>query len=60
MQAIIRNNHKTFDPSEVVEIAKKLKESDPDWNYIARHDPSGRGKSVIDVFDEEGNFISMF
>lgn len=30
---------------------------DDDWTYVVRNDPKGSGKSVIDIYDEDGEFV---
>ena len=30
------------------------------WSYVVKHDPTGRGKSFIQVFDEEGFFVQNY
>lgn len=51
--------HQTYDPKKVDDICKIIQSEDPDWIYKVRHDPKGTGFSVIDVFDEDGIFVSM-
>jgi hypothetical protein len=29
-----------------------------DWDYKVKHDPAGTGYSFIEVYDEDGEFIS--
>ena len=47
-----------FDPKKVDEIAAELQAEDPDWTYKVKHDPKGIGYSLIQIFDEDGIFIS--
>jgi hypothetical protein len=28
------------------------------WTYVVQHDPTGRGLSFINVYDEEGHFVA--
>ena len=49
---------KLFDPTEAVLIAADMQSEDPEWTYTVRHDPTGRGYSLIDVFDEDGEFVA--
>ncbi len=51
--------HNTFDKSEVEAVCSKIQANDDEWTYKVRHDPKGIGRSVIDVYDEDGEFISM-
>ena len=55
---MLDTTHKLFTPLEAIRIAKELKENDPEWDYIVNHDPKGTGFSFIEVFDEDGEFVS--
>lgn len=50
----------TFPPDEVDDVAAALKANDPDWDYRVRHDPKGTGNSVIDIYDEDGEFVATY
>ena len=47
----------TFDPEEVEDLAAQLHADDPDWQYFAKHDPAGTGRSLIGMLDEDGEFV---
>ena len=49
---------KLFEPTEAELIATDMQSEDPEWTYTVRHDPIGRGYSLIDVFDEDGEFVA--
>lgn len=49
--------YKLFTPAEAEKIAKEMQENDPDWKYIVNHDPTGKGFSFIEVYDEDGQFV---
>ncbi len=49
---------KLFEPTEAELIAADMQSEDPEWTYTVRHDPTGRGYSLIDVFDEDGEFVA--
>ena len=49
---------KLFEPTEAELIAADMQSEDPEWTYTVRHDPTGRGYSLIDVFDEDGKFVA--
>lgn len=51
--------HQTFDPAKVDAIVATLNQ-DSDFTYRTRHDPKGTGRSVIEVYDEDGNFLELF
>ena len=48
-----------FDPAIAEALAAEWNgdSGDDKWSYKARHDPSGKGKSVIDCWDEAGNYL---
>ena len=50
----------TFAPEDVDRVAAELKAGDPDWDYIVRHDPKGTGRSLIDIFDEDGELVGTY
>lgn len=52
-------SHQMFDPSKVDAIVAMLNQDDG-FEYRVRHDPKGTGRSVIEVYDEEGNYIGLF
>jgi len=35
-----------------------MKINDPDWTYVACYDPKGTGYSFINIYDENGDFVS--
>ena len=49
--------HQTFIPGKAEAIAKELNETD-DWSYVVKHDPKGTGFSFIEIYDEDGEFVS--
>jgi hypothetical protein len=51
---------KLFKPELAIKAAAELGESDPDWAYIAKHDPTGRGLSFIEIFDEDGDPVGVW
>jgi hypothetical protein len=56
---LINTNGNLYSEAEANRIAAEMNASD-DWNYIAVHDPKGTGYSFINIFDEDGEFISKF
>jgi len=50
--------HKLFPPAKAEQVAKEMKLGDPDWTYTVRHDPKGTGQSFIEIYDEDGEFVS--
>ena len=59
MLTLLNQPHQTFEPAAAEQIARELQADDPDWVYVVRHDPAGTGRSVIDIFDEQGAFVAM-
>ncbi len=57
---LINTIHKTFPKDECIKICEELNNSDDGWNYIPNHDPKGTGNSFIEIYDEDGEFISRF
>ena len=48
-----------YAPDKADEIAAEMTRLDEDgWIYKAVHDPTGRGKSFVEVYDEEGEFVA--
>ena len=54
---MIRHVETTFDPDTVDETAAEIQANDEDWTYRVKHDPKGTGYSLIEVYDENGEFI---
>ena len=50
-------NTSFFTPEKAEEIAAELNATD-DWDYKVKHHPTGTGYSFIEVYDEDGEFIS--
>jgi len=46
-----------FAPEEAARLAAEIQADDPDWEYRVVHDPTGRGKSFISIYDEDGLFV---
>jgi len=49
-----------FLPEQAEQIAAELQQNDPDWQYKAIHDPSGKGMSYVVIYDEEGEFVGKY
>ncbi|HEX5521132.1 MAG TPA: hypothetical protein VFX29_05520 [Longimicrobiaceae bacterium] len=63
MKAIIAHTPALHDPAEAERLAAYLNadeaEAGDGWTYRARHDPTGRGRSLIDIFDEAGELVGQ-
>lgn len=46
-----------FPPADAEALAARLRADDPEWLYVVRHAPAGRGLSFIEVYDDEGVFV---
>ena len=55
---LLDTTYKLFTPEEAERKVKELAENDPDWTYRIVHDPTGQGYSFIEIFDEDGEFVS--
>jgi len=59
IHAAIQHPGKLFKPAEAEALAAALN-ADPDeeWTYTVKHDPTGHGLSLIQIFDEDGYFLA--
>lgn len=58
---IANRPHQIFAPAKAEEfVAAMNADVDDDFEYRVRHDPKGTGGSVIEVYDEHGDFIELF
>lgn len=49
---------KLFQPEEAEKQAEILNsDPDDDWEYRVKHDPKGTGYSLIEIYDEDGEFV---
>ena len=48
------NAYKLFKPADAEAAAAELNAADDEWSYTVKHDPTGRGYSFIEVYDEDG------
>ena len=39
-------------------VAKQLNAGDDDWTYVVKHDLTGKGYSFMEIYDEDGLFVS--
>jgi len=49
--------YQLFSPAKAEEVAAGLRDDEDGWEYRVKHDPSGKGYSFIEVFDESGHCI---
>jgi hypothetical protein len=50
--------HSFFSPEQAETVAAELNASTDDWLFKVKHDPAGTGYSFIEIYDEDGEFIS--
>lgn len=60
MKVIINHTPKLFSPADAGKKAAELQAADEDWTYKAKHDPKGTGYSLIEITDENGDFVNYF
>jgi hypothetical protein len=51
---------KIFTPEKAVFICAELQANDEDWAYKVKHDPKGTGGSIIEIYDENGDFVGHY
>jgi hypothetical protein len=50
-----------YPPATATRIAAELTAADTEgWRYEAKHDPTGRGQSFIEIFDDAGEYVARF
>lgn len=54
---MIRDTTNLMAPKKAEEVAKELQKADPDWKYVVKHDPKGKGFSFIEIYDESGVLV---
>jgi hypothetical protein len=55
MTTTISAGYRLFEKDAADELAARMNKDEEDgWMYVARHDPTGKGKSFIEIFDEDG------
>ncbi len=55
---IVNIPHMTFKPAEAIMLAASMQEDDTQgWIYKVVHDPSGRGRSFIQVYEASGEYV---
>lgn len=60
MKATLDTTYKLYSPAEADRIVAEMLVADPEWTYVACHDPKGTGYSFIEIYDEEGEYVSRF
>lgn len=58
MTTIIDSAYGLYSPEDAEKVAAELNAGDEDgWTYKVCHDPAGTGKSFIEAYDEDGEFV---
>jgi hypothetical protein len=57
---ITNEPNKLYPPEVAEKVAAELNASGDGWKYVVNHDPKGTGYSFIEVYDEDGIFVSKF
>jgi len=62
MVSLLTTQVKTFFSREKANETAAMLNADEydDWTYVAKHDPKGTGYSFIEIYDEDGEFVSDF
>lgn len=59
MHKMLDSTPKLYKPAAAEEKAEQLNaNADDDWSYVVKHDPKGTGYSLIEVYDEDGEFVT--
>lgn len=58
MGNLINEPHRIFNTKvDAEKVAAALKSDDPYWTYEVSVDPSGSGRALINIYDEDGLFV---
>ncbi len=55
---LLDTTSRLFSPEEAIRVAAEMQIDEEDWTYRVVHDPTGKGYSFIEIYDEDGEFIS--
>jgi len=59
MYKMIDSTPKGYEPKKAEQMADELNASlDDEWTYRVKHDPKGTGYSLIEVYDEDSEFVT--
>lgn len=59
MKLLDTTTRKLMMPDKAEATANELNATD-DWTYKVRHDPTGKGWSFIEIYDEDGEFVGYW
>ena len=62
LKVIINNTHTIFSQEEAIIVAGQLNINDDDWTYVVNNnpDPDGPKTAIIEIYDEDRIFVSLF
>ena len=49
-----------LEPKAAEKLAKELNKTDPEWTYRVKHNPTGKGYSFIEIYDEDKEFVDYW
>lgn len=55
---LLDTTEKLFSPEEAIRVAAEMQIDEEDWTYRVVHDPTGKGYSFIEIYDEDSEFVS--
>tara|TARA_Y100001970_G_scaffold258436_1_gene338332 strand:- start:68 stop:259 length:192 start_codon:yes stop_codon:yes gene_type:complete len=60
MMKMLDSTAKLYSPAAAEAKAAQMNgNADDDWTYAVKHDPKGTGYSLIEVYDEDGEFVAL-
>lgn len=57
MTTITKHPATLFAADKVDAVAAEMQANDDDWTYVVKHDPTGRAYSLIEIYDEDGEYV---
>ena len=60
MLNMANNPRLLLEPEAAEKVAEELNAGDEDWTYKVKHDPTGKGWSFIEIYDEDGEFVDVW
>ena len=60
MLNMANNSRLLMKPEAAEKMAAELNASDPDWTYKVKYPLTGTGWALIEVYDEDGEFVDVW
>jgi hypothetical protein len=55
---LLNNPARLYTPEKAEALAAEMQAGDDSgWTFKAKHSPTGKGWSLIEIFDEDGEFV---